>query len=317
MNRKRKHEREAVQSNVVATVEDEAKLKEAVKDNDIEAALALVSSAVVSSTRKTATVQDLKRWKRNWDAEWLVVGKNQIKKAAEFSGLGMERRCFDGKLRSNHCVKIVEVDRKEVLDDQGRRQYKPGGWDTVTKGVYEKRVICPKCGKIAFNDKGRALSAEELDKKETRCTGLILRSIDKNGGFGSDILYEGMDYRKYKGVSGDGFPTHARRMKVGSRMNHAGKTWEITECAEPLFQFHHKPSRWPVANIIQNKMRRWADYLVVDEAHQHKAEGSAQAVAMGKVLSYDQVLPRDSPALSLAAMPSTCFRCSFGWLAAR
>ena len=196
-----------------------------------------------------------KRWQRKWDSEWLVVGKNQIKRAAEFSGLGMPRRGFDGKVRENQCVKIVEVDRIDVLDDQGRRQYKPGSWTPIQKGVYEKRVVCPRCGKIALNDKGTALSPAALDKKQMRCGGLILRDIHKDGGYGNDVLYEGLDYRKYKGVGGDGFPTYARRQKVGSRLQHAGKSWEILECGEPLYQFHHKPSRWPAANIIQNKMR--------------------------------------------------------------
>jgi hypothetical protein len=149
--------------------------------------------------------------------------------------------------------------------------------------MYEKRLACPRCGKIPM-DKSRPMGAAELGKQQATCEGRILVEVTKTG-YGCDVLYESMDYRKYKGFSDETFPSHARRVKVGSKISHAGKTWEVRACGEQLFQYHRHPDKWPAANIIQNKMRRWADYLIVDECHQMKGDGTAQSIAMGKVLS--------------------------------
>lgn len=224
-----------------------------------------------------------KRWTREHAVEWLVLGRDKIKLGAAFTGLGDKRRCMDGQLRENKPCRLVEVDRKEVLDSNGFRTYKPGTYTPLTKGVYEKRLACPKCGKIPM-EKGKPVKTQALTNKATTCDGLILREVTKTG-YGNDVIYETMKYMKYKGFSDDTFPSHARRVKPGARISHAGKSYEVQVCGEPLFQFTRKPNKWPAANLVQRKLKRWANYMVIDECHQAKGEGSAQAIAMGKVLS--------------------------------
>ena len=98
------------------------------------------------------------------------------------------------------------------------------------------------------------------------------------------MLYEGQDYQTYKGIGDNGFPSHARRLKPGTRLQHAGKSWILEKCGEPLYQWTRKPDRWPAALLVQKKLRKWAQYLIVDEAHEQKSDVSAQATAMGKIL---------------------------------
>ena len=224
-----------------------------------------------------------KHWDRDWPIEWLVLGRDKIKLGAGSSGLGSQRPSFDGLVRENEPHRLVEVDRKDVLDNDGYRTFKPGTYAPITKGVYQKRLACPRCGKIPM-DKSRPLTAQQMGKQQTTCEGRILREVTKIG-YGNDVLFESMDYRKYKGFADETFPSHGRRVKIGSKIPHAGKTWEVQACGEPLFQYHRHPDKWPAANIIQKKMRRWANYMIIDECHQQKGEGTAQAIAMGKVLS--------------------------------
>ena len=257
---------------------DDTKLAKAAKGDDFEKARSLVSAAEVKTKRETFAHQENKRWTQGWDAEWLVLGRDQIKRGPEFCGLTESGRGI---------VKIVEIDRREVIDDNGRPIYLPGpGYRRKTKGIFEKRARCPRCGKIPTED-GHPISMVALAKKQTTCTGLLLRDLTKDG-YGNDVLYEGQDYRSYKGVGEGAFPSHARRLKPGSKLQHAGKSWIVEKCGEPLYQWTRKPDRWPVACIVQKKMRKWAQYLIVDEAHEQKSDVSAQATAMGKVLGTTQ-----------------------------
>ncbi len=283
-HRKSKRKATVKRTREVASVSDQAEFAKAVKARDWETARSLTSTEQVSVDVEPTEHQDRKRWPRDWNVEWLILGRDQIKLGASFSGLGSKRRGFDFLYREQEPHRLVEVDRKNVTDKDGVHVYKPGTWTPVTKGVYEKRLCCPRCGKLVADDKGRPLASEKLSKAATTCNGRVLAEVTKTG-YGNDRLYESMNYTKYKGFGDETFPNHARRVKIGTRISHAGKSWEVQECGEPLFQYHRKPDKWPAANIVQRKLRRWANYLIVDEAHQMKGEGSAQAIAMGKVLS--------------------------------
>ena len=192
---------------------------------------------------------------------------------------------MDGELREQRPRKIVCVDRKDVLGTDGSRQYKPGSYyETLTKGVYKSRLVCPKCGKIVVDEKGRTIGPKELTGKARFCEGLIVREVTKIGR-GNDALYESMDYRKYKGIADETFPNHVRRMKPGTKFSHAGKSWVAEKCGEPLWSCFRFQNKWPAASIAQSKLRRWSDYMIIDEVHQQKSDSSAQAIGMGKVLA--------------------------------
>lgn len=267
----------------VATITNEFLFDKACREEKWEEAQKYVSTETVTSEHKAATHQDRKRWERPWHVEWLVLGRDKIKRAPDSSGLGSKRLGFDKTLHENEPRKLVEVDRKDVLDENGYRQYKPGTYQTITKGVYEKRLACPKCGKVPM-EKNKPLTSSQLGEKQTRCEGRILYEVTKTGR-GNDCLYEGMNYSKYRGIGDETFPSHARRVKTGSKISHAGKSWLVTECGEPLYQYVHKRKTWPAAQIIQRKMRGWHDYMIIDECHQMKSEVNAQTISMSKVLA--------------------------------
>ena len=264
---------ETNRTSVVSEIQDEKLFRDAVKKGLPETAKALAFGSEVTTRRKSVVHQERKQWKQAWDSEWLVVGRDQIKRGPDFCGL-----TESGKFLS----KNVEVGREDVLDAHGQPVYLPGSYKRKTKGLYQKFATCPRCGKVPAED-GHILNRAELAKKQNRCDGLLLREMTKDG-VGNDVLFEGQDYRQYKGVGENTFPSHARRLKPGSKLQHAGKTWVVQKCDEPLYQWTNKPARWPAANIIQKKLRKWAQYLIVDEAHEQKSDVSAQATAMGKVL---------------------------------
>ena len=150
---------------------DAAKLARASKNEEFDEARKLVSAAEVKTKRQTFAHQDNKRWTQGWDAEWLVLGRDQIKRGPEFCGLTESSRGI---------VKIVEIDRQEVRDDNGRPVYLPGTYRRKTKGIFEKRARCPRCGKIPTED-GALLPMSALAKKQTVCNGLLLRELTKDG----------------------------------------------------------------------------------------------------------------------------------------
>jgi SNF2-related domain len=280
-NRKSRKVGEVDRKSEVSFVDDDKLFAKAVKDDDRDKIRALAHGASLESKRQSVVHQDRKQWAQKWDAEWLILGRNQIKRTPDFCGLtGINAKGV--QLVSNQALaKNVEVDRKDVLDDTGSPVYL-AGWKRKTKGVFEKRPFCPKCGKVPL-EKGQPMAMKDVAKKQIACEGLMLRELTKDG-YGNDVLYEAMDYRTYGGIGEGTFPSHARRMKPGSKLQHAGKSWVVEQCKEPLFQWTHRMSTWPAAQIIQRKMRKWAQYLIVDEAHEQKGDESDQAAAMAKVL---------------------------------
>ena len=76
---------------------------------------------------------------------------------------------------------------------------------------------------------------------------------------------------------------HALDVLVG-----AGEQRRTPECGEPLFQAVPEPRRVPLAHYVAKRYgkalraRRWA--LIIDEAHEYAAEGSAQSLAAQQLL---------------------------------
>ena len=215
-------------------------------------------------------VQHKKRWAKPTGPEWIVVGRDQIKRQSKTSGLGQPRRCFDRAVREWQPSKTVITDRKPITDRFGDQVVVNG--IVQTKVVTEKRMQCPRCGAIPMK-KGVPLGPDAL-KKSTHCQAMIMEEIGSPDG-----KCNGRDR-----LAGSEIPYEHRNAKDGSIVSHAGKKWRVRICNEPLYQFTHKPNWWPPALLMQRKMRRLASYLVVDEVHEQKAEDSEQSLAMGKIL---------------------------------
>lgn len=63
------------------------------------------------------------------------------------------------------------------------------------------------------------------------------------------------------------------------------RKYECQQCKEPLWQWENAFDRWPVASFIHRLGRGIIDYLVIDEAHEAKAEDSEIALASHKFIS--------------------------------
>ena len=56
-------------------------------------------------------------------------------------------------------------------------------------------------------------------------------------------------------------------------------------CGSPLWQYTRELDRWAPATYIHKHLKGFFDYLVIDEAHEEKAENTAQAVAAGSLVA--------------------------------
>jgi hypothetical protein len=224
----------------------------------------------------------LKRWKKPRGAEWIVVGRDQIKRMPAWSGLGEPKKCFDGQIRKDHPSVSRVVDHKPVVDEDGYKKYDSNGYP-IKKAVIDKRITCPKCGAIPTK-KGIPLTSKDLSRNtQHRCKAMIFEQVGDPDGKGGDGL-DRIVNRDTNDATMGRVPYELRNAREGSVVNHAGKKWKVKTCGEPLWQFVRKPNWWPAARIIQKKLRRIAQYLIVDEAHEQKSDSSAQSMAMGKIL---------------------------------
>ena len=109
-------------------------------------------------------MQHKKRWAKPVGPEWIIVGRDQIKRQSRTSGLGQPRRCLDGRVREWEPSKTVVVDRKPITDKDGDTIVVNGV--TLTKAVTGKRMQCPRCGAIPMK-KGIPLSPDSLVGRQT------------------------------------------------------------------------------------------------------------------------------------------------------
>ena len=80
-------------------------------------------------------------------------------------------------------------------------------------------------------------------------------------------------------------PASYKDKPVGHTVSIGEHRYVVKECGEPLWWFTSKPYRWAPARIIQKKLRRFFQYLLIDECHEQKSDESAQSMAAGKLIS--------------------------------
>lgn len=56
-------------------------------------------------------------------------------------------------------------------------------------------------------------------------------------------------------------------------------------CDEPMWQWVKKPAKWPCAQYIHHKLRKFFQYCVIDESHQAKSAEAAIGQAMGSLVA--------------------------------
>ena len=225
------------------------------------------------------------RWRKPEGPEFYVLGRNQAKWLSDWIGLSDEKRTF-GTLDSKKSVaaKTVLVEKTPRLDEQGRPIRDQRG-EPMMKTDFGRRYICPRCGNICRDEKkgeilgDKDLSARAKGARQRRCPGRVMVEVADPTRKGQD----GLDIRR----PGERLANQA----AGQPFKHGGKTWVIRECKEPLFHYTSRPYRWSPARVIQKKLRRLFQYLIIDEVHEHKSDASAQSMACGKLIgAVDHVL---------------------------
>ncbi len=71
--------------------------------------------------------------------------------------------------------------------------------------------------------------------------------------------------------------------KVIGRLYKSARFAMDVKCGEPLFQAVPDPRRYPLANYISSKYPRNFDFLIVDEVHEMKGDGTAQSFAFHRL----------------------------------
>ena len=216
--------------------------------------------------------RSVKRWPTPEGAEWYIVGRNQAKWFPDWIGLGEEHRGFEGNKTTGHSTRHIVVDHTIVTNEDGKPTYDKAGY-TIKTPVIAKVFRCPKCGETPLAKSGAAMSAKELAKEKRTCEAFYLVSPS-----GADQQGDGIDRLPMpNGLTGK--PAAGREVTVN------GKKYITRKCGEPLWAFTSKPYRWAPARIIQKKLRRMFEYLIIDEVHEQKSDESAQSMAAGKLMA--------------------------------
>jgi hypothetical protein len=213
------------------------------------------------------------RWAPPQGPEYYVIGRNQAKWYPDWLGISDPQKGFDGTLRQSALSsKHVVVDRVPKLDQEGRPLHDRRGQAVMTN-VTARVHYCPQCGTVARDKKGVPLAAKHLSDKQQTCTGLYLEQV-----VAPEQKQNGRDRLSP-------IPSPHRDRQVGQEVQHAGKSWIVRECREPLWNWTSQPYRWAPARIIHKKLRRFFDYLLIDEVHEQKSDESAQSMACGKLIA--------------------------------
>jgi hypothetical protein len=232
-----------------------------------------------------------KRWKKPNGPEWYVLGRNQAKWLSDWIGLADEQKGladFGGKSPANSqrkslCSKTVVVDREPVKDECGRQTY-DANYKPITKPVVAQVYCCPQCGSVVRNQKGGPVGRKELTSgasvTQKFCRAKYLKAVyiaDQPNLPGGEIIAPAPDQFAHK--------------REFSEVKYLGRKWIVLECREPLFNYTSRPYRWAPARIIQKKLRRMFQYLVIDELHEHQSDSSGQSMACSKFIgAVDHVL---------------------------
>jgi hypothetical protein len=214
-----------------------------------------------------------RRWAKPDGPEFYVLGRNQAKWYPDWLGLSDPKRTPDGRVRTDSVSsKSVVVDRVPVLDDNDRPTYDKRG-EPVLRNVTARVHYCPACGEVARDKRGAILDAKALSKKQANCAGRFLQALpvpDQKGQAGLDRVR---------------LPSKHAAAQPGTEVTHAGRKWVVRECKEPLWNWTSRPCRWAPARIVHKKLRRFFDYLIIDEVHEQKSDESAQSMAAGKLIA--------------------------------
>jgi clan AA aspartic protease (TIGR02281 family) len=213
------------------------------------------------------------RWAKTDGPEFYVIGRNQAKWYPDWTGLSDPKRGISGHLRQDSISsKSVVIDRVPMLNEFGRPMYNKRG-EPVMKNITARVHYCPACGAVPRDRKGAILDAKALSKKQVNCSGRHLQSLPV------------LDMKGQNGRDRVRLPSKHAAALPGTEVNHGGRKWVVKECGEPLWNWTSKPYRWAPARIIHKKLKRFFDYLIIDEVHEQKSDESAQSMAAGKLIA--------------------------------
>ena len=191
----------------------------------------------------------------------------------------------------------VVVDRVPKVDESGYPIRDPETGSRLYQSVTAKAYYCPKCGSIVRNPKGNALGSRELSSEPKGATQktcnarlLVAKHDPEKPKQGPDTIVIDT-YRDAKGQNP--LRTRVGDKKPGMEVNFLGRKWDVVECGEPLFHYTAAPYRWAPARIIQKKLRRFFNYLVIDEIHEHKSD--AERPVDGMRQDHGRCSPRARP----------------------
>ena len=214
------------------------------------------------------------RWAKPQGPEYYILGRNQAKWYPDWLGTSDPYRGFGGRMVAKPLSsRTIIVDRVPVAENHGKPV--SAGKDGVKATCVTSRVFaCPCCGAVVRDRKGVPVSGKVLSEKKLTCEGRYLQqspSRDQKTEHGLDVISP--------------IPARHKDKPVGHSVSIGDHTYVVKECKEPLWWFTSKPYRWSPARIIQKKLRRFFQYLLIDECHEQKSDESAQSMAAGKLIS--------------------------------
>ncbi len=205
--------------------------------------------ALYEELRDPQSFKRNKRWKKPVGANWYVLGRNQAKFLPTRQPKAMRRMTL-----------VAEEDTSTVPP-------------TINK--YPVRVDrCPTCGLPYKDKKGRSVQHITGGKNILKCESrwnIAMPDPDRK-----DCGLDCVDLRH---------PTDHPTDRPGRIVEADDRRWKIHECGTPLWQFTRTPKRWPPGIFFAQQLARAFHYIVVDEVHEQKSEGAAQALACAKLIA--------------------------------
>ena len=213
------------------------------------------------------------RWAKPQGPEYYVLGRNQCKWYPDWLGITDEYRGFGGRpVRTPLSSRNIVIDRIPIVDDDGRPIVDAKGVAKM-QNVTARAYACPCCGTVVRDNKGVPVGAKAISDNQVTCKGRYLQQIpspEKKTEHGRDRI--GPIPLKYGDKS------------VGTTLNIGDNKYVVKECGEPLWWYTSSPYRWAIARIIQQKFRRYFQYLLIDEVHEQKSDSSGQSLAASKLI---------------------------------
>lgn len=214
------------------------------------------------------------RWPKPQGAEFYVIGRNQAKWYPDWLATSDPYRGFGGRhVNAALSSRTIVVDQTVVTDETGKPVRNNSG-RVKTTSVTARVFSCPRCGTVVRDRKGLPLSGKDISKTKNHCDGKYLQMVAEtsaNTGQGKDRLCP--------------IPKELADKDVGHQVIQGGHRYVVKRCGEPLWWFTSKPYRWAPSRIIQKKLNRYFQYLLIDECHEQSSDNSAQSMAAGKLIA--------------------------------